>query len=111
MDHWKAGAPNYYGDYYPLTPYSLKNTDWLGWQFHRAEEGKGMVQVFRRPDSPYSEAQLPLFALDPDVEYTVTNLDEPESNTNMSGGQLMTAGMTVSLGEKPAAAIYTYERR
>ncbi|HOC68019.1 MAG TPA: NPCBM/NEW2 domain-containing protein [Candidatus Hydrogenedentes bacterium] len=110
VDQWKAWAPNYYGDYYPLTPYSLENTDWLGWQFHRPEAGKGMVQMFRRPDSPYSEAQLPLFALDPDAEYEVASIDEPERKTRYSGKALLEKGLTLSLAGKPSAAVYTYEK-
>ncbi|MHC1765076.1 MAG: hypothetical protein AB9869_12375 [Verrucomicrobiia bacterium] len=41
-------ADCYLGDYCPLTPYSLENTSWMGWQFDRPERGTGLVQVFRR---------------------------------------------------------------
>ena len=66
--------------------------------------------MFRRPDSPYSEAQLPLFALDPDAEYEVASVDEPERKTHYSGKALLEKGLTLSLDEKPSAAVYTYEK-
>lgn len=40
-------SANYYGDYYPLTPYSRANDVWIAWQFHRSELDTGMVQAFR----------------------------------------------------------------
>jgi hypothetical protein len=43
-------ADCYLGDLYPLTPYSLENTAWMGWQFDRPDLGTGMVQVFRRSE-------------------------------------------------------------
>lgn len=111
MDQWIAFAPNYYGDYYPITPYTLKNTDWLGWQFYRPETGQGMVQVFRRPDSVYSAAQLPLFALDPEGAYSVVNLDVPGVESEYSGKQLMEAGLPVVLENKAMAVVLTYKRK
>lgn len=110
MDQWKAVAPNYYGDYYTLTPYSLKDTDWIGWQFHRPEAGQGMVQAFRRPNSIYVTAQLPLFGLEPEARYAVTNLDAPESRIEVTGKELMETGMPVTMLERPAAVIYAYEK-
>ena len=54
---WRSVAPYYYGDYYPLTPYSLDATDWVAWQFDCPEKDGGMVQAFRRGESPYESMQ------------------------------------------------------
>ncbi len=51
MGQWRDFAEYYYGDYYPLTSYSLKNDVWMAWQFNCPEQGAGMVQAFRRADS------------------------------------------------------------
>ena len=48
IDDWKQVAEDFYGDYYPLTPYTLSEKDWIAWQFHRPEAGQGMIQAFRR---------------------------------------------------------------
>ena len=109
VDQWKGVAPNYYGDYYPLTPYSLDNKDWLAWQFHRPEANSGMVQVFRRPESIYSAAQLPLFGLEPGRTYRVNNVDEPDASGEYSGEFLMRGGLPVTVAERPGAQIYQYE--
>ncbi len=110
MDQWKEFAPNYFGDYYPLTPYTLKDTDWIGWQFYRAEEGKGFVQAFRRPNSIYSVAQLPLKGLDPKALYVVTNVDDPKMGQEFSGEDLMTKGLSITMYERPSSAVYVYEK-
>ncbi len=110
MDQWNAFAPNFFGDYYPLTPYSLKDTDWVAWQFHRTGAGKGMVQAFRRSNSLFVTARLPLFALESDARYTVINIDEPETRMEFSGNELMRDGLPVTMNGKPAAVIYLYEK-
>lgn len=108
VDQWTSIAPDYYGDYYPLTPYSLDNKDWIAWQFHRPEANRGMVHVFRRPESIYSAAQLPLYGLEPGRSYTVLNLDEPDSPEAYSGEFLMQGGLPVTVPERPGALLYQY---
>ena len=76
-DQWRAIAPCYLGDFYPLTPYSLAEDVWIAWQFDRPDLGEGMVQVFRRQESIYESARLHLCGLQPDARYTLTNLDAP----------------------------------
>ena len=51
-DDCRKVAPYMLGDYYPLTPYSLDNSLWIGWQFDCPEKGEGMVQAFRRAAEP-----------------------------------------------------------
>jgi alpha-galactosidase len=38
---WKAIVDYYFGDYYPLTPYSVDGGSWLGWQYNRPDSGRG----------------------------------------------------------------------
>jgi alpha-galactosidase len=100
-------ADCYLGDYYPLTPYSLENTSWMGWQFDRPELGAGMVQVFRRSESIYRAADLRLFGLDPEARYRVRNLDSPEADI-ITGRRLMDIGLPVVLHDRPSAVVITY---
>ena len=69
--------------------------------------GKGVVQVFRRGESIYESARLPLRGLDPASSYSITNLD-PGEPRSMSGRELMEKGLPVSLTARPDSAIYTY---
>jgi alpha-galactosidase len=107
---WREVAPNYLGDYYPLTPYSTTNDVWMAWQFDRAESGVGMVQVFRRAQSLYESARLKLRGLDPGARYTLTNLDLP-GETAATGRELMETGLLVSLRSHPDSAIIVYKCR
>ena len=72
---WRQIAPDYFGDYYPLTSYSLEKDAWIAWQFDRPEAGEGVVQAFRHADSSYESARLRLRGLEPNAQYTITNMD------------------------------------
>ena len=109
FDAFRAISPNYYGDFYPLTKYSLDKDAWIGWQFDRPEAGEGMVQVFRRSESVYSAATLSLKGLDPETKYAFTYLTTNETRT-FSGRDLMQDGLPVSFAQKPAAAVFVYKR-
>ena len=106
---WREVREYYYGDYYPLTPYSLASDVWMAWQYDRPAIGKGMVQVFRRGESIYEAARLPLRGLEPGASYTVTDLDSGEAK-QMSGRELTEKGLPVSLAARPDSALFTYRK-
>lgn len=35
VGQWRRIAPNFSGDFYPLTPWSRDDTTWMAWQFHQ----------------------------------------------------------------------------
>jgi alpha-galactosidase len=98
------------GDYYPLTPYSLKSDRWIAWQFNRPEQGEGVVQAFRRKDCAEAAQTYRLRGLDPAALYEVTNFDV-NGSTTMSGQDLMEKGLTVEIKDKPGAAVIVYRRK
>jgi alpha-galactosidase len=106
---WRQVADNYYGDFYSLTPYRTENDVWMAWQFDRPEAGEGMVQVFRRPDSPMVSANFRLHGLEPAWRYSVTNLDLTGS-AEMTGRDLMEKGLLVFLRKQPDSALITYRK-
>jgi alpha-galactosidase len=106
---WRKLAGYYFGDYYPLTPYSTALTDWMAWQFDRPDIGEGMVQAFRRAESAYESARFKLKGLDADARYKVRNLDATRP-TEMSGRELMEKGLLVTIPSQPGAAVITYIR-
>ena len=108
LGEWRKITPCMLGDYYPLTPYSLTNDAWIGWQFDRPEEGDGVIQVFRRGDSIYRAAELKLHGLDGKKDYTITDLDTNKS-TKARGRELMEQGITVEIAQKPGAALLAYK--
>ncbi len=110
IGQWRQIAPNYYGDFYPLTPWTRDNTVWMAWQFDRPETGEGMVQVFRRPKSFYDSAHLKLQGLDAQAKYLVTNLDTGTQEPH-EGRELLDQGMAVTMPVQPSATVLTYRRQ
>ena len=109
-EQWRQVSTYYFGDYYPLTPYSLDKTEWMAWQFDVPEKGEGMVQAFRRPESPFESARFRLRGLDAAATYTVKDLDAA-GDARFSGRELMEKGMPVLVVERPGAVIVTYKKR
>ncbi|MEN6428274.1 MAG: alpha-galactosidase [Phycisphaerales bacterium] len=110
IGQWRQVAPNYYGDFYPLTPWTRDNTVWMAWQFDRPETGEGFVQAFRRHESDYESARLRLWGLDTDASYLVTNLDTGEEQLR-AGRELIETGLRITLADRPDTAILTYRRQ
>jgi alpha-galactosidase len=106
---WKELSACMYGDYYPLTAYSLEKNVWMGWQFDVPEKGKGVVQVFRREETTSDSIVVKPRGLDPEAKYEVKNFDlqKPEIR---SGSDLMKSGIKVVIGAKPGAAILSYRK-
>jgi alpha-galactosidase len=110
LAEWRSVAPMIlYGDYYPLTPYSRETSQWMAWQFDRPDEGDGLVQAFRRPDSVYEVARLRLRGLTPEATYAVRTADDG-SETEVTGRDLMEPGIAVPIPDRPGAALLTYRR-
>jgi alpha-galactosidase len=97
----------YYGDYYPLTPYSLDNDAWIAWQYDRPDLGAGMIQAFRRPDNKDATHTFRLRGLDPAANYSVMN-EDTQSTVMYSGQALMDTGVEIPLPDSPSAALYVY---
>jgi len=108
LGQWRKIAPCFFGDYYPLTQYSLADDAWIGWQFDRPAEGDGFVQVFRRAGSIYRAADLKMHGLDPEKRYSVTNLDT-EKAVIASGRDLMGQGLPVEITARPGTGLYAYK--
>ncbi|MFA5857744.1 MAG: alpha-galactosidase [Elusimicrobiota bacterium] len=99
----------FYGDYYPLTPYSINRDVWLAWQFDRPDLDGGVVQIFRRDESPYRTAQLKLFGLDPEAEYEVKDFDTAIVK-RIAGKDLMATGLDITLTEMPDSKVIVYKK-
>lgn len=97
----------FYGDYYPLTPYSQKNDAWMAYQLHLPESDEGLLVVLRRPGSDQQSQMLKLRGLNPQASYELTNLDPGLSRT-LLGAELATPGLEVPLPRKPDSALIRY---
>ena len=108
-DEARVVATYYYDDYYPLTPYSVSEEDWIAWQFNRPDKGEGLIEVFRRPRSQAASMTLRPRGLDAQAVFELQNLDL-EDTTRAAGRELMETGLQVVLPHRPQAAVITYRR-
>jgi len=109
LEQWREVSPNYYGDFYPLTPWTRDDQAWMAWQFDRPESGEGVVQVFRRHESFYESARLRFRGLDANAHYSLKNIESIAAK-ELSGRELMTSGLGVLLTNAPSAAIIVYRK-
>ena len=98
-----------YGDYWPLTSYSLESNEWIAWQFNREDEGNGCIQAFRRETCEKDQITLRLRGIDATAYYKIRNFDSKKIKM-ISGKKLLKDGIEVRIMEKPGSAIFVYER-
>jgi alpha-galactosidase len=110
VDQWRQFIPYWYGDYYPITKYTLDNDQWIAWQFHDPGRNEGAIQAFRRDNCPYESARLPLSALDTNARYQTTNLDAPDPPLELPGQALLTDGLPITIDERPGSAVFLYKK-
>ena len=108
LAQWREVSKDFFGDYYPLTPYDPTKEAWMAWQFNRPGLGEGMVQAFRRVQSSCESMRFRLHGLEPDGHYEVRNLDNP-GVTQMTGRDLMEHGLQVVLKSQPDSAVVVYK--
>src|SRR5262249_18408075 len=104
---WRRMSRFYSGDYYPLTPYSQSETDWIAWQVDRPRKRDGVVQAFRRATCPDATMRLRLRGLNPNARYTLREIGGRRLGS-MSGRRLMAKGMPVTIQEQPGATVILY---
>jgi hypothetical protein len=97
------------GDYYPLTPYSQAADTWMGWQFDRPALQGGLVQAFRRSESPAYGYQFHLQGLDPQAQYELKDFDKIGTSV-ITGSELMDPGISININTRPGSALITYKR-
>ena len=107
IGEWRSVAPLYYGDFWPLTPYSTEPTAWMAWQFDSPAEDRGTIQAFRRAESPFETACFHLSGLKPSAPYAIKDLDSGNESRH-TGKELMEIGLEVSIRNHPGVAILAY---
>ena len=91
-------------DYYPLTPYSLEKTAWIGWQLNSPEKGGGYVQAFRREAAPVESMTFKLRGLEARLTYLVEDLSTGQTR-QITGREIMSQGLAVSLPQRSSALL------
>lgn len=98
----------FYDDYYPLTPYSIKENVWMAYQYDNPEKGDGIAFFFRREQA--SETQhFRLHGLNPKSIYHVFFKDFGITKDS-TGKELMEEGFDVTLREQPSSLLIQYKK-
>jgi alpha-galactosidase len=108
VKQWREAMPYYYGDFYPLTADSKDKGVWIAWQFDRPEKNDGIVQAFRRADSPYESVRFKLRGLDPKAKYRISWING-DKKLEMSGEELAQKGLLVEIDAQPGVAVIKYQ--
>lgn len=94
-------------DFYPLTELSENTDTWCANQFNRPSFGDGIVQLFRRENSPYETATFKLRGLEANKKYNFTDADGSPDFT-ADGETLLNDGLKLTVEKKRTAKIYFY---
>lgn len=96
-------------DFYPLTEVSDRKDIWCAAQFDRPKQNDGIVQVFRRKNSPYETAKLNLYNIDETSNYIFTDADNNQEFI-VTGMELGESGLSITMKEKHSSKLYFYKK-
>lgn len=93
------------GNIYHLTEPKRDLSAWCATQW--TLENEGMIQVFKRQNSPYITACFQLYEIDENKNYLFE--DKDGGNFEISGKELATNGLNIKITDKRVAKIFTYK--
>jgi alpha-galactosidase len=111
IGEYREVRPYFYGDFYPLLPYSLDADAWTAWQWDQPANREGVVVVLRRPKSSVTTMQLRLRHLIQDASYQVeirTTYDQAPAK-EMRGSDL--AHLQIQLLDAPDSTLVFYRQK
>lgn len=94
------------GDIYALTSACADESTWSAVQWDRPDSSDGMIQIFKRGKSAYTEACFYLCKTDAEKNYTFTDTDG--GSFTISGKTLIDKGLCIRITEKRKAKIFIY---
>ncbi len=96
------------GYYYPLSSGSYYSDRMLAMQYSDYSAENGMALVYKRADVKDSEYTVKLNGLDREAVYSVYDYDKPEEVFEMTGNELMSDGIKLTLPEGEKAFIIMF---
>jgi alpha-galactosidase len=110
LGQWREVAPFYSGDFFPLTGYSQDEAVWMAYQWSKPTGDAGVVQAFRRTQSPFSVAKFRLHNLDESAQYLVEDLDS-HKKVELSGKALMGEGLPIAIDGSPGSVLLKFQSK
>lgn len=97
-------APYFWGDYYPLTAYGVGDDIWTVFQFHKPQDGTGVILAYRRAGCPDNYIDIKLRDLKKDKVYELSDIDTGET-WKKKGSELMKGFRIIRENSKTTAVI------
>ncbi len=98
------------GYYYPLSSGGYYSDRMLAMQYSDYSAQRGMALVYKRADVKQDEYNLKLNGLSVDAVYAVYDYDAPEKVMNLTGRELMSEGIKLTLPEGEKAFIIMFDK-
>lgn len=99
------------GNYYPIEFGSFDKNKIHAMQFSTVDALAGTALIYKRIDVRDSEYTVKLNGLIPSQNYSVYDIDSPETVYNLTGEELMKDGLTISLPEGEKAIILMFSAK
>jgi alpha-galactosidase len=111
LAEYREVQPYFFGDFYPLLPYSRDAEAWTAWQWNRPENNDGLIMLLRRPKSPFPLIDVRALHLDPEAMYDVELRTTYERGPirQMKGSEL--AHLKIELPDAPGSMLIFYRKR
>ena len=110
FEEYKILRPYFSEDFYPLSDKIPGRRDWCASQYNRPQKHDGMIEIFKRENSPYPTAIYKLKGLDINATYIFTDIDD-NSTFEYSGKELMENGLQLTIEGSRIAKIYIYDAK
>lgn len=109
IEEFRRARDFFYGDYYPLSPYSTSDDAWLACQFHREDLGAGIVLLFRRQNCLKRDFLLKFKGVKADSKYELIISNEKlEKSRRILSGKRLRDGITLSVEQSPGSLLIFY---
>ena len=112
VEEFKQAREFFYGDYYPLSPYSTSEDAWIAYQFHREDLRGGIALVFRRQNCPQKDFLINFKGLNPSRRYElIISDDKLEKKRRVLSGKRLMEGIIVNIEQAPGSLLIFYKER
>lgn len=106
---FKRLRPYFYGDYYPLTPYSIANDTWIAYQFNRPKLNDGLILAFRRHNCQNESITIKPGGLEEKSVYELF-YEDTDKRVQMTGSEIM-KGIEIGIPASPGSLLISYKKQ
>jgi alpha-galactosidase len=107
-EEYRRAQPFFTGDVYPLAALDASERTWLATEWYRPDLKAGLIQVFKRADSPFTTASFKLHGIDEGKDIRIVDADGGE--WVLGYDELVSRGFVVNIDGARVAKVYFYSQ-